>query len=147
MSKIIKDLRVVHPLLKTAHHRIQKEVIDAYNIPMRLFETGRTTERHMQLVNKGKENSLISPFIFNLESDPILYSTALSYVYFDQKWSWNLRDGTIRYWYLLFGNLILDECPELEWGANNRKNQNFSLFSLNSVTVNSNQNKIPCVAI
>lgn len=147
MSKIIRDLKIVHPLLKDVHHKIQKDIIDAYNIPMRLFETGRTMERHIQLVNKGKENSLISPFIFNLQTDPVLYSIALSYVYFDRKWSWNLRNATIRHWYLLFGNLVLDECVEMEWGANNRKNQNFSLFSLKSGIVKTNQNRFPCVVI
>ena len=116
-----------------------------HNIPIRLFETGRTHERHSILINKGKTKDLASRHLYNLENDPILYSTAIDYVYFDNKWSWNLRDSTIQSWYALFGNLVLDICPELNWGGFNRKSVNYNHFELRREIIINNLELIPCV--
>jgi len=112
---------------------------------MRLFETGRDHSRHEILINKGKTKDLISRHLYNLENDPPLYATAIDYVYYDQKWSWNLRDGTTTAWYILFGNLVLDLCPELKWGAYNRKSVNYCHFELRYAVIQSKLDDTPCV--
>lgn len=146
-NKVIRDLGVLHPLLKQAHHKIQQLVIDEYNMPIRLFETGRTQDRHAVMLKKGRETSFISPQVFNLENDPPLYATGLSYVYFDKRWSWNLRDACVMSWYLLFGNLVLDSCPEIRWGGVRRKNINYTFFYLSEDVVFENIKKYPCVTL
>ena len=42
--KIQRSLDTVHPILKECINRIQKEIIDAYSMPFRIFETGRDHE-------------------------------------------------------------------------------------------------------
>lgn len=39
------------------------------------------------LLKRGKTQNAISRHLFNLENDPPLYTTAIDYVYFDNKWS------------------------------------------------------------
>lgn len=143
--KIIRTTESLHPILKNCVHKIQSEIIDSYNFPIRLFETGRLFERHDLLLKKGKTRDGISRHLFNLDHDPKLYSTAVDYVYFDDKWSWNLRDSTIFSWYMLFGNLVLDKCPELIWGGFNRKSQNLNHFELKSYVIEKNLDKYPCI--
>jgi len=125
--------------------KIQSSIIDANNAPFRLFETGRDHERHDMLIKRGKTKDIISRHLYNLENDPPLYATAIDYVYFDSKWSWNLRDSTISAWYILFGNLVLDICPELQWSGFNRKSVNFCHFQLKAVVIKNNFDLIPCV--
>ena len=67
------------------------------------------------------------------------------YVFYDEKWSWNLRDSTIMSWYILFGNLVLDLCPELSWRGFNRKNVNYCHFELRQAIIIDNLDKFPCV--
>lgn len=143
--KIQRSTDPLHPILIDCIRRIQRNVIDAHNIPIRLFETGRNHDRHEMLVKKGKTKDIISHHLYNLENDPPLYATAVDYVYFDFKWSWNLRDSTTNLWYLLFGNLVLDLCPELQWSGMNRKSVNFCHFELMRNTIISNLKEIPCV--
>lgn len=142
--KTNKDLAVVHPLLVECIKRIQRDIIDAHNLPMRLFETGRTRLRQHELVQAGKETSLTSSYIYDFDITPPLYCTAVSYVFFDKKWSWNLRDSTIMAWYQLFGNLVLDECPEIIWGGNYRKNTNYTVFRLRETAILQALSKIKC---
>lgn len=142
--QIIRSTRYLHPILKKCSDTIQLQ-IDNYNMPFRIFETGRTQERHDFLIKKGKTVDYITKHRFNLESTPPLYSTAIDYVYFDKKWSWNLRDSTILAWYILFGNIVLDLCPELKWYGVNRKNINYCHFELRSEIIQSNLKKYPCV--
>jgi len=139
-----RSLECVHPVLVDCIHRIQK-IIDKHSIPMALFETGRTRERHTYLLSKGKVTSIVSSHLYDMESDPPLYATGVDYVYFDNRWSWNLRDDTILSWYVLFGNLVLDECPELKWKGQDRKNKNYCHFSLRQSVIYNNIDKIPCV--
>lgn len=143
--KILRTTEMLHPKLVETVHRIQK-LIDHHNIPMRLFETGRTHDRHASMIQKGKAKDIISRQLFNLENDPPLYATGLEYVYYDGRWSWNLRDSSIMSWYYLFGNIVLDECPELEWGGFNRKSTNYCYFQLRCAILVKNLEKIPCVA-
>ncbi len=142
--KIIRTVDPLHPILKLSVQKIQN-LIDIHNIPIRLFETGRLHERHEFLLQRGKTREVISKHIFNLNSEPKLYATAVDYVYFDNKWSWNLRDSTVFSWYVLFGNLVLDNCPEINWYGLNRKSQNFTHFELKSSIIEQNINNYPCV--
>jgi len=97
------------------------------------------------LINKGKTKDIVSRHLYNLENDPPLYATAIDYVYYDKKWSWNLRDSTTISWYNLFGNLVLDCCPELSWGGFHRKSINYCHFELRYDIVLAKQEEIPCV--
>ena len=143
--KIQRSTDNLHPLLVECVRRIQRNVIDAYNIPIRLFETGRFHDRHEMLIKKGKTKDIISHHLYNLKNDPPLYATAIDYVHFDSKWSWNLRDSTTNAWYILFGNLVLDACPEIEWAGLNRKSVNFCHFQLKREVILSAMKDIPCV--
>jgi len=142
--KVSRDFTAMHPLLIQCVQTIQRKVIDPYNAPFRLFETGRTSDRHHELVSKGKTTDLISMHLFDLEATPPLYCTAVDYVYFDGKWSWNLRNSTISSWYQLFGNMVLDVCPELRWKGLNRTNINYNHFSLKEEFIIENIDKYPC---
>ncbi len=143
--KIKRSTDILHPVLADCVRRINSNIIDAHNAPMRLFETGRDHDRHEMLVNKGKTKDIISRHLYNLKNDPPLYPTAIDYVYFDSKWSWNLRDSTINAWYILFGNLVLDLCPELQWSGLNRKSVNFCHFEIKRQVLIDNLDNIPCV--
>lgn len=143
--KIQRSTNNLHPILIKCVKTIQKDIIDAHNIPIRLFETGRNHERHKMLLTKGKTKDIMSHHLYNLENDPPLYATAIDYVYFDSKWSWNLRDSTVAAWYTLFGNLVLDLCSELQWSGMNRKAVNYCHFELTRNVIIANLNEIPCV--
>ena len=144
--KIQRSLDVLHPVLADLTKKIQKEIILAHNMPIRLFETGRKHERHEMLVNKGKTKDVMSKHLFNLKNNPPLYATALDYVvYCNGKWSWNLRDSTVISWYQIFGNLVLDLCPELEWGGSKRKAINYCHFELKYAILIKNIGITPCV--
>jgi len=143
--KILRTTEMLHPVLRDCIERIQKKVIDTHNAPIRLFETGRDHDRQQTLIQKGKTKDLISLHSFNLENNPPLYATAVDYVFYDGKWSWNLRDKTVQAWYELFGNLALDVCPELEWAGFNRKSINYCHFQLRYAILLENLEKIPCV--
>jgi hypothetical protein len=143
--KIDKSTEYLHPLLVSVIARIEKQVIKKYNAPFALFETGRSHDRHQMLLQRGKTRDLVSMHLYNLENDPPLYATAIDYVYYDGKWSWNLRDSTVSSWYYLFGNLVLDVCPELEWAGLNRKATNLNHFELRQSVILDNMETIPCV--
>ena len=143
--QIFRNLDMVHPILKQCIKKIQTQIIDGHNMPIRLFETGRDHERHNTLIQRGKTKDPISRHLYNLENIPPLYSTAVDYVYYDKKWSWNLRDSTVMAWYVLFGNLVLDVCPELQWSGESRKDVNYCHFELKREIMVLNWEKIPCV--
>ncbi len=143
--KIKRTIDVLHPILAECVRRISSQLIDAHNMPIRLFETGRDHDRHEMLVNKGKTKDIISRHLFNLKNVPPLYATAVDYVYFDTKWSWNLRDTTTNSWYILFGNSVLDLCPELQWSGMNRKSVNFCHFEIKREVLINNLKNTPCV--
>lgn len=143
--KILRTTEMLHPTLLGCVSRIQKEVVLKHSVPIKLFETGRTHERHSTLIQRGKTRDIVSRHLFNLENDPPLYTTAVDFVYFDDKWSWNLRDGSVMAWYTLFGNLVLDTCPELTWGGIDRKSINYCHFQLKESVVRANFDKFPCV--
>ncbi len=143
--KIQRTTETLHPIMIDVVNRVQKEVISKYNIPIRLFETGRDHSRHSTLIQKGKTKDIISRHLYNLDNDPPLYASAIDYVYYDKRWSWNLRDATIMYWFILFGHLVLDACPELEWGGMNRKSTNYCHFQLREEVMVNGLDKYPCV--
>jgi len=145
--KILRSLDMLHPVLTSCVSRIQNEVINKHNIPIRLFETGREHDRHQTLLQRSKTQDVYSRHLFDLENDPPLYATAVDYVYYDKRWSWNLRDQTITSWYILFGNLVLDTCPELTWGGKNRKSTNFNHFALRDGVIAEFMDKYPCTVI
>ena len=144
--KIDKTTGMLHPILIKCVKKIQTDIIDSYNIPMRIFETGRDHERQQILLNKGKTKDVLSKHLYDLENDPPLYATAIDYTYYDGKrWSWNLRDSTIMAWYALFGNLVLDICPELQWQGTCRKSINYTHFELRNNIMINNLDIYPCV--
>lgn len=143
--KIKRSTDTLHPVLVDCVRRINSQIIDAHNFPIRLFETGREHDRHDMLIHKGKTKDIISRHLYNLQNVPPLYATAVDYVYFDNKWSWNLRDSTTNSWYVLFGNLVLDLCPELQWSGMNRKSVNYCHFELKREVLILNLKNIPCV--
>jgi len=128
--QINRDFNHTHPALISSIKKIQKEIIDSHNFPMKIFETSRNQERQTFLLEKGKTKETSSSHLYDLDTNPPLYSTAVDYVYYKNHWSWNLRDTSIVSWYILFGNLVLDLCPELIWEGNNRKSVNFTHFEL-----------------
>lgn len=143
--KIYRRLDPLHPLLIKSVKKIQTEIIDIHNMPVRLFETGREHDRHEMLINKGKTKDIVSGHLYNLQNIPPLYASSVDYVYFNTKWSWNLRDSTTNAWYILFGNMVLDICPELQWGGQNRKSMNFCHFQLKKKVMIDHLKEIPCV--
>jgi hypothetical protein len=143
--KVYKGTEFLHPLLPPILDRIEEKVIKKYNAPFRIFETSRDRERHAQLVQRGKTRDVISMHLYDIENDPPLYATAVDYVYYVDKWSWNLRDATVASWYTLFGHLVLDVCPELSWGGLNRKSANVNHFELRQSIILANIDEIPCV--
>jgi len=143
--KVLRNIDILHPLLIKSVKIIQSEIIDKHNFPIRLFETGRNHDRHELLIKKGKTKDPISGHLYNLVHIPPLYPTAVDYVYYDSKWSWNLRDSTIKSWYNLFGNLVLDLCPELQWSGENRKAVNLCHFALKRDSIIAHLDYIPCV--
>lgn len=143
--QIIKDFTYVHPLLREANSKIQEHVISKYNAPFRLFETSRDHARHQILLSKGRTKDIISRHLYNVDNDPPLYCTAMDYVYFTGQWSWNLRNSVIFNWYVLFGNLVLETCPELWWEGLNRKSTNYNHFELRREVIIDNIDAYPCV--
>lgn len=143
--KIQRSTDALYPIMVNCLRRIQKEIIDAHNIPIRLFETSRDHDRHEMLVSKGKTKDIISRHLYKLTNVPPLYATAVDYVHFDNKWSWNLRDSTVTAWYIIFGNLVLDLCPELQWSGQNRKSINYCHFEIKREVLVNNLKNIPCV--
>lgn len=143
--KINRHLDHVHPVLADVANRIERDVIQKHCAPFKLFETSRDNERHTTLLQRGKTKDVVSMHLFNLENDPPLYCTALDYVYYVNKWSWNMRDATVIAWYELFGNLVLDACPELIWGGMSRKSKNYNHFELRQSVIFDNMAQIPCV--
>ena len=143
--KIQRGIEMCHPILVKSIKRIQTRIIDVHKPPIKLFETGRAHDRHQMLIQKGKTRDIISRHLYTFENDPVLYCTAVDFVYYDGKWSWNLRDSTVQTWYILFGNLVLDICPELEWAGRNRKSRNYCHYQLKrSILVDDIENT-PCV--
>jgi hypothetical protein len=128
--KVHRELKLLHPILQKYALSIQRELLDNYNMPFRLFETGRSFARQTKLVEAGQANSMMSLHFYNLEVDPPVFARAMSYVYYDGRWSWNIRDIRIRRWMQLFGELVLDLCPGLEWGGYYRIRQDYTYFQL-----------------
>lgn len=143
--KILRSQEMCHPILIGCVEKIQTSILNKHNVPMRLFETGRTHDRHNMLIQRGKAREVMSRHLYNLDNDPPLYATAVDYVFYDKKWSWNLRDSTVQSWYILFGNLVLDECPELQWSGMHRKSVNYCHFELRRDVIIDNIDKIQCV--
>lgn len=143
--QVKSDLDLVHPILVSSIHKIQKEVIEAHNAPFKLFETGRGHQRHQHLLSKGRTQDIFSKHLYNLENNPPMYAAAIDYVFYDGKWSWNLRNKTVKAWYELFGNIVLDVCPELIWGGSNRKSTNYNYFELRQEVILDNFETYPCI--
>ena len=144
-NQVIDSTEMLHPILADCIERIKESVIHKHSMPFKVFETGRSHERHQTLLSKGRTQNVFSKHLFDLDANPPLYSVAVDYVFYDGKWSWNLRDQTILSWYVLFGNLVLDCCPELKWNGNSRKSTNYTHFELRESTVIDNIEKYPCV--
>ncbi len=142
--KIRRDFENLHPILVECIQKIQAEIITIHSMPIRIFETARDRQRHQTMINKGITTNLFSRHLYYTKGETPMYCTAVDYVYFKKSWSWNLRDTTIASWYNLFGNLVLDSCPELEWSGNNRKKKDYTHFQLREEVIIENLNKYPC---
>lgn len=143
--KIIRTTEMCHPMLISCIKRIKKRIVEVHEIPIKVFETGRVHDRHEMLIQRGKTKDVFSKHLYNLENDPPLYTTAVDFVYYDGRWSWNLRDATISAWYELFGNLVLDLCPELEWSGRSRKSKNYCHFQIRRDILINNLKEVSCV--
>ena len=136
----------VHPVLKDICLRIQQSIIIPHSMPIKLFETARSPERHQNLLSKGRTQNVLSKHLFDMtNSERPLYAAAVDYVYYDGKWSWNLRDQTILSWYMTFGNMVLDNFPELEWNGIDRKCSNYTHFQLRDYVIVDYMDKFPCI--
>ena len=51
--QINRDFNHTHPALISSIKKIQKEIIDSHNFPMKIFETSRNQERQTFLLEKG----------------------------------------------------------------------------------------------
>lgn len=130
---IIRDPNVLDPRMRDCVDRIQSNIIDVHNMPIQLFETGRTSDRQRMLFSHGKAQSAISEHLFDLEAKPPIFATAMCYVYLDPEtggWSWNFRSNKVKAAYYFFGELVLDFCPELEWAGYWRTAVDYTFFRL-----------------
>jgi hypothetical protein len=84
----------------------------------------------MDLIAKRKQRTLVTRYLVDLDSDPQIFSTAVNYVYYTSRWSWDLRDMTVKRWYQLFGELVMDLCPNIEWAGYWRSNVDYTNFQL-----------------
>lgn len=131
MSRPYRAVNVLLPTLQKIVPIIQRDIIDLHNIPMRLFETGRTNARQQELISKKKERTLVSRYLYDLGHSPPLYSSAVGYVFYDDSWSWNIRNLLVRRWYELFGELVMDRFGDrLEWGGYWRRYVDYTYFQL-----------------
>jgi hypothetical protein len=144
-NNVTNSLDMAHPILRELCNKINAQVIAKHNAPFKLFETGRTHERHQSLISKGRTQNIFSKHLYYLDGETPMYSIAVDYVFYDGKWSWNLRNQTVLSWYLLFGNLVLDCCSELQWGGNFRKTTNYTHFQLKEDVVLENIDTYPCI--
>lgn len=136
MPQILRDTKLLHPILREAHSQVQQQVIEKHRAPFRLFETGRLIERQASLVRKGKAPSLTSRHFFRIDTEPKVLSTAIVYVFYSGRWSWDLRSATVKAWYQLFGELVLDLCPDLFWGGYRRNNVDYTYFEIRQAVLN-----------
>lgn len=131
MSNPQRDLELLHPNLRESVHIIQEEIIGRHRAPFKVFETGRLMERQKFLLGKRKARSAFSRHFYSFETDVKCYSTAVDFVYYDTRWSWDIRSTLVRRWYQLFGELVLTRCSNLEWGGYWRQGVNYTHFQLN----------------
>jgi hypothetical protein len=130
-EQIIRTFEYVHPILSECAQKIDELIIKPYNVPFAVFETARTYDRQRELYLQNRARGLQSRHLFDMSKVPLEYATAIHYVYIVQgRWSWNVRDLTIRRWWQLFGEMVLDICKEIEWGGTWRKNQDYAHFQL-----------------
>ena len=145
ITTVNRNIDSCHPLLQESIQKIQT-LIRKHNLPFCLFETERSHERQEWLLKTGKMKFPNSGHMCNLDNSPPLYTTTVAFVCKqDGRWSWNLRDSTTQAWYKLFGNLVLDVCPELAWGGLDRHNQDYTSFQLRSQIIYSSLDTFPCV--
>ncbi len=145
VMKVNRETNMLHPVLLGCVLRIQRQIIDPHSMPIRLFETGRTPERHQELITRGKTTDIMSNHLYDLDVYPPLYTTAVDYVYYDSRWSWNVRNSTVLHWYKLFGNMVSDICTELYWKGLDRNNANYNHFELTPEIILEHMDKYPCV--
>lgn len=128
MKKILRDTTYLHPRLAKAVRQIETELIQRHMLPFRLFETGRFVVRQKLLVDRGLDNSMASAHL--IMPGVIEQSAAVDFVYFDNAWSWNLRNQTVLRWYQLFGELVVNVCPDLWWSGHSRTYIDYTHFEL-----------------
>ena len=143
MPAVLRDPNYLHPVMRENVRRIHKYLIEHHKAPFRVFETARTQQRQMALIEKGKAKTFVSRYVFDLNTDPPLYSTAVNFVYYTNRWSWDLRDMTIKRWYQLFGEMVLDLCPDLDWAGRWRKNEDYTHYELSDAVCTREGIEIP----
>ncbi len=130
MPQVLRDVELLHPVLREHVRRIQHEIVERHSMPFKLFETGRTRERQADLVEKRRARTLVSQQFFDLEREPAMYATGFNLVHFSRRWSWDVRNRTILSWYQLLGELVLDLVPDLEWAGYWRSCSDYTYFQL-----------------
>lgn len=128
MRKILRDKKYLHPKLAQAVTVIERELIERHQMPFRLFETGRSLMRQKYLVDRGLDNSMGSAHL--IEKGVLEVTGAVDFVFFENAWSWNLRNQTVLRWYQLFGELVVNLCPELWWAGHSRMYIDYTHFEL-----------------
>ena len=125
---VCRSREMLHPVLADRVRQIESEVIARHNMPIRLFETGRTLARQRQLIKRGRDTTMVSAHVYV----PFRYEMvcAVDFVFYDQAWSWNLRDQRVKRWYQLFGRLVSDLCPDLTWAGDNVYQQDYTHFEM-----------------
>lgn len=100
----VRDLELLDKEFKPYAYNILG-LIQAHNLPFRVFETLRTKERQEALVKKGRSRTLKSKHIEGKAVDFVLY--------IDGKWSWDHK-----FYYDFLGHLVEKELGDhVKWGG------------------------------
>lgn len=100
-----RDISLLKPKLQVIVRAIQKKIIE-HNLPIEVFETGRTIERQRQLFRKGTSKTMNSRHLTGEAVDFV--------VRINGRWSWKSKHIYI---YEMFGALMTGLYgKQVEWG-------------------------------
>jgi len=113
MTAIIRDPKQLNPFTEALWIK-QEGIIIIYNLPFRLFETFRTHERQVELLNS---NPPVTWTQHSKHEDGDAWDVAKNNI---DGWSWKEEDI---FWYQVLGILTINLISGLRWGADwNGKN-------------------------
>lgn len=126
-----RSRRLLHPHMITIVNYIEHRIIKVHRAPFKLFETARTPERQAFMTkSKNMPDPRSFPHSFDLDVDPPLLSTAVTFVFYNDSFSWDLRSRLVRTWYEWLGVMVTERCPDIEWGGDWRRGQDVTHFQL-----------------